>query len=161
MRSRPGTEFGRVEKYTIDEAEEWMEYSEIALADVANEDDAPAMKLGAVGFTRAPGGAESSFDFAYDEVLVVTEGSCTVRSHDRELTAGPGDVIYLPTGVPGTFRADTDHDLVYVASSPYGEMNRAAKAALLLRTGAERGRPASMSSPIQRRPRKQARMSGT
>ena len=108
-----------------------MEYSGVALADVANEDDAPAMKLGAVGFTKAPGGAHSEFDFRYDEVLVVTSGSCTVRSQGREVTARPGEVIYLPAGVPGSFHADSDMELVYVASPPYGEVNREAKAELL------------------------------
>lgn len=37
----------------------------------------------------------------------------------------------LPAGVPGTIRADEDLEIVYVASSPYGAVNRAAKAQLL------------------------------
>jgi len=126
-----------VRKFTIDAATDWMEWSGVGLADVANEDDEPGMKLGAIGFTWAPAGSTSTFDFAYDEALIVTQGSCTIRSNDRSVTAGPGQVIYLPAGVPGSFRADEDLELVYVASSPYGEANREAKAALL--TG-ERGR---------------------
>jgi len=46
-------------------------------------------------------------------------------------TAEVGEVIYLPAGVPGSFHADTDVELVYVASSPYGEVNREVKAQLL------------------------------
>ncbi len=42
-----------------------------------------------------------------------------------------GEVIYLPAGVPGSFHADTDLELVYVASSPYGRVNREEKAELL------------------------------
>jgi ethanolamine utilization protein EutQ (cupin superfamily) len=127
--SRPA--FDRVQKFTIETARDWMDWSGIALADVANEDDTPAMKLGAVGFTRAPGGAHSTFDFPYDEVLIVTRGQCTVQTRDQQVTAGPGEVIYLPATVPGSFHADTGVDLVYVASSPYGEVNRDAKAELL------------------------------
>jgi ethanolamine utilization protein EutQ (cupin superfamily) len=76
------------------------------LADVANEDDAPAMKLGAIGFTRAPAGADSEFEFEYDEALIVTKGACTIRSGGDSVSAGVGEVVYLPAGMPGTFHAD-------------------------------------------------------
>jgi len=120
-----------VKKFTIATATEWMTWSGTQLADVANEDDAPDMKLGAIGFTRAPAGATSSFQFPYDEVLVVTKGLCTVSDGDLGHSAGPGEVVYLPANRPGRFRADEDVELVYVASSPYGEVNRQAKAELL------------------------------
>jgi ethanolamine utilization protein EutQ (cupin superfamily) len=120
-----------VRKFTIGEARDWMVWEGVALADVVNEDDTPAVKLGAVGFLRAPWGVSTSFEFAYDEVLVVTKGRCTVAFSGDEVTAGPGEVIYLPAGTPGSFRTDEDTELVYVASSPYGEVNRQAKADLL------------------------------
>jgi ethanolamine utilization protein EutQ (cupin superfamily) len=120
-----------VQKFTIDEATDWMEWSGTALADVVNEDEMPGVKLGAVGFTRASKGASSEFQFAYDEVLIITKGSCSIRSQGNVLTAHPGEVLYLPAEVPGTFVADEDVELVYVASSPYGEVNREVKASLL------------------------------
>ena len=120
-----------VQKFSSDGALEWMEYSGFALADVVNEDEDPGAKLGAVGFTRSAAGASSAFDFAYDEVLVVTRGRCTVRSRGRELVAGQGEALYLPAGVQGEIHADEDLEIVYVASSPYGAVNRAAKAELL------------------------------
>ena len=42
-----------------------------------------------------------------------------------------GEVIYLPAGVAGTFVAVEDIELVYVASSPYGAVNRDIKASQL------------------------------
>jgi hypothetical protein len=36
-----------------------------------------------------------------------------------------------PSKARGSFRTDEDTELVYVASSPYGEVNRQAKAELL------------------------------
>lgn len=120
-----------VQKFTIHDATEWMEWSGTALADVVNEDETPEAKLGAVGFVRAPEGSRSDFEFAYDEVLIVTKGVCTIRSQDNSLTASAREVLYLPAGVSGTFHADEDLELVYVASSPYGEVNRDMKAALL------------------------------
>jgi ethanolamine utilization protein EutQ (cupin superfamily) len=121
----------KVQKFTIATATDWMEWSGIELADVVNEDETPGVKLGAVGFTRAPKGSSSDFEFAYDEVLVLTKGNCTVTSQGKTLTAGPGEVIYLPAGVSGTFYANEDLELAYVASSPYGEVNRDIKASLL------------------------------
>jgi ethanolamine utilization protein EutQ (cupin superfamily) len=120
-----------VQKFASDDATEWMEYSGFSLADVVNEDEAPQAKLGALGFTRSRKGARSEFDFEYDEVLIVTKGRCTVRSRGHTLTANPGEALYLPAKVPGEICADEDLELVYVASSPYGQVNREAKAALL------------------------------
>jgi ethanolamine utilization protein EutQ (cupin superfamily) len=128
-RVRPATR--SVQRFSSDKAEQWMFWSGTALADVVNEDETPGMKLGAVGFTRASAGAKSEFVFAYDEVLVVTKGRCTVESGGVALTASVGEVLYLPAEVPGTFRADEDVELVYVASSPYGAVNREAKKQLL------------------------------
>jgi ethanolamine utilization protein EutQ (cupin superfamily) len=120
-----------VRKYTIDEARDWMEWEGVSLADVVNEDETPEAKLGGVGFLRAPKGITTNFEFAYDEVLVVTKGACTVTSAGRSVTMRMGEVVYLPAGISGSFRTDEDTELVYVASSPYGEVNRQAKAELL------------------------------
>ena len=59
-------------------------------------DRVETLKLGAVGFLRAPAGARSAFEFPYDEVLVVTRGTCTGRSEERDATAGAGEVVSLP-----------------------------------------------------------------
>ncbi|MGH2584770.1 MAG: cupin domain-containing protein, partial [Dehalococcoidia bacterium] len=91
-----------VGKFTIQTAGDWMEWSGVSLSDVVNEDETSGVKLGAVGFARAPQGATSEFDFAYDEVLVITKGRCTVRTEHETLTARAGEVIYLPAGTPGT-----------------------------------------------------------
>ena len=122
-----------IRKYTSRAATEWMEHSGVALADVINEDETPGVKLGAVGFMRAPKGQSTSFEFEYDEVLIVTKGQCTVRTGAQSLTATAGEVIYLSAGVPGSFHTDAETELVYVASSPYGAVNRDAKAALVPR----------------------------
>jgi ethanolamine utilization protein EutQ (cupin superfamily) len=129
--ARTSTTALRVSKFTVDDATDWMEYSGMSLADVANEDDSPDMKLGAIGFTRAPAGATSEFDFPYDEALIVTRGSCTITSADTALSVRPGEVVYLPAGVAGTFHVDEAVELVYVASPPYGAVNRDVKAELL------------------------------
>lgn len=124
-------EIRSVQMFSIQKAQDWMEWSGISLADVLNEDETPDSKLGAIGFTRAPQGISSNFEFAYDEVLVVIKGKCTVSSQNERVTAQVGEIIYLPAGTPGVFHADEDTELVYVASSPYGVVNREVKATLL------------------------------
>ncbi|MBA3446658.1 MAG: cupin domain-containing protein [Pseudaminobacter sp.] len=120
-----------VQKFAIDEARDWMEWEGVSLADVVNEDETPDVKLGAVGFMRSPKGVTTNFQFAYDEVLVITKGACTVRTANETVTVRAGEVVYLPAGTPGSFHTDEDAELVYVASSPYGEVNKEAKASLL------------------------------
>ncbi len=120
-----------VKKFTIQAAQDWMLYSGVSLADVVNEDEMHGVKLGGVGFMRAPKGETTSFEFAYDEVLVITRGRCSVRTGAETVTAQAGEVIYLSAGVPCSFHTDEDTELVYIASSPYGEVNRDAKASLL------------------------------
>lgn len=121
----------RIQLFTAETTRNWMEWKGFMLADVVNEDETPTTKLGAVGFIRAPKGSKSEFDFAYDEVVIVTKGRCRVRSMSGVVTANPGEVIYLPAHLPGTFEALDALELVYVASSPYGEVNREIKAQLL------------------------------
>ena len=110
-----------IQLFTADTARDWMEWSGFALADVVNEDETPAAKLGAVGFVKAPKGAKSDFDFPYDEVCIVTKGRCRVRSMSGVVTAGPGEVIYLPAHLPGTFEALDDkvdlEDSVFLAGN--------------------------------------------
>ncbi len=118
-------------RFTIADAGDWMVYSGTELADVVNEDEHSWAKLGAVGFTRAKAGAQVPFEFAYDEVLVVTRGRCAVSHGSQRFSAGPGEVLYLRAGEPAVFHAEEDVEIVYVASSPYGAVNRQAKADLL------------------------------
>jgi mannose-6-phosphate isomerase-like protein (cupin superfamily) len=73
----------------------------------------------------------TAFDFPYDKALIVTKGRCTVEAGSSRVTAGAGEVLYLPAHVAGTFHPDEDSELVYVASSPYGAVNREAKRTLL------------------------------
>ena len=57
-------------------------------------------------------------------MLVITKGMCTVRTANETITAQASEIIYLPTSTPGILQADEDAELVYVASSPYGEGNK-------------------------------------
>ena len=46
-----------------------------------------------------------------DEMFYVLEGSATFLSGEAHLSAGPGDFVFLPKGVPHTFTVADDHPL--------------------------------------------------
>ncbi len=60
--------------------------------------------------------AEIPWTVQYDEVLLVLEGSLTVRTNEGDLTAGPKDTIWLPTGTELTYAAESA--LVFYAIEP-------------------------------------------
>lgn len=72
-----------------------------------------------VGFARLDKGESMDISFPYDEVLVITKGSYTVRTEGGEnLHATAGEVIYLPAGTASSSWAEEDTEMVYVASPP-------------------------------------------
>jgi mannose-6-phosphate isomerase-like protein (cupin superfamily) len=50
-----------------------------------------------------PGSGPSLHRHEYDEVFVVLEGEATMTAGERELKAGPGDVVVVPAGMPHAF----------------------------------------------------------
>jgi Ethanolamine utilisation protein EutQ len=72
-----------------------------------------------VGFARLGRGEVLDISFPFDEVLVLTKGSYTVRTEDgEEVTARAGEVIYLPAGSANSSYAQEDTEMVYVAHPP-------------------------------------------
>jgi mannose-6-phosphate isomerase-like protein (cupin superfamily) len=50
-----------------------------------------------------PGGGPRLHRHPYDETWVVEEGALTFQLGDELLTAGPGDIVIAPPGVPHKF----------------------------------------------------------
>jgi ethanolamine utilization protein EutQ (cupin superfamily) len=91
---------------------------EIYVADLIDQAGEPDARM-TVGFARLAAGDEMEISFPYDEALVITRGRYTVTTAEgQELTAGPGEVIYLPGGTSNQSRADEDTEMVYVANPP-------------------------------------------
>lgn len=67
------------------------------------------------GFVRLSN-AEIPWTVTYDEVVMVLEGSFTVRTKEGDLTAGPCDCIWLPKGTELTYIAE--ETLVFYAIQP-------------------------------------------
>ena len=111
----------RVRKLTTDDAAEaWSKIGEqqIFVSDIVDQGTVPEAKM-TVGFARIGKGEALDISFPYDEVLVVTTGSYTVRTELGEaITARAGEVIYLPAGSSNSSLAEEDTEMVYVANPP-------------------------------------------
>jgi ethanolamine utilization protein EutQ (cupin superfamily) len=109
----------RLQKLTAGEHAEWSTVAkDVMVSDRIDAAREPAARM-TVGFARVGKGESLQMRFPYDEVLIVTKGSFTVRGDDgTRLTARAGEVIYLPGGSVNTHHADEDTEMVYVAGPP-------------------------------------------
>lgn len=90
-----------------------FEYGHMArIAEITGTGDLTRLGTGFGRFT----GAEIPWTVKYDEVLLVLEGELTVRTKDRDLTAGPMECIWLPDGTELTYVAQSA--LVFYAIQP-------------------------------------------
>lgn len=90
-----------------------FEYGEMAqVTEVTSHTIGTRLGTGFGRFTNA----EIPWTVQYDEVLLVLEGELTVRTDEGDLTAGPKDCIWLPTGTALTYSARSA--LVFYAIEP-------------------------------------------
>lgn len=89
-------------------------YGHMAEAAVITGKDGYGTRLG-TGFVRMKN-AEIPWTIKYDEVILVLEGTLTIRTPDGDLTAGPMDCIWLPDGTELIYIADDA--LVFYAIEP-------------------------------------------
>ncbi|SHN39267.1 cupin [Cryptosporangium aurantiacum] len=103
----------RIEKVTSDGTLAWYRRGEqnIFLADAV---DATADAAMTVGFARYGRDESNEWTVSYDEALIITKGRFTVRTAERSLSAGSGEVLYLYAGTPLVYVAEEDTELVYV-----------------------------------------------
>ena len=88
-------------------------YGEMAeVATVCGPDDGTELGAGYVRMT----GAEIPWQIKYDEVVLVVEGALTIRTEGGDLSAGPGESIWLPAGTELTYIAEDA--LVFYAIHP-------------------------------------------
>lgn len=102
-----------VTKVTSDDDLSWVKHrdQEVRLADALDATSGTAMT---VGFARYEPGATNAWTVVYDEALVVTKGTFTVRWAGGEVTAGVGEVIYLAAGTALEYASDQGSEVVYV-----------------------------------------------
>jgi len=90
-----------------------FEYGEMAQVNVLTGPE-DATKLG-TGFARFSN-AEIPWTVRYDEVILVLEGSLTIKTCEGDLHAGAHDAIWLPNGTELTYVSESA--LVFYAIEP-------------------------------------------
>jgi ethanolamine utilization protein EutQ (cupin superfamily) len=102
-----------IQKFTARDAPEWVQVGDRPAYVGYIADEAEGSDLG-LAYIRFRKGVTFEFLWAYDEVAVVTKGRLTLRTGDRTITAGPGEVVHMPAGVSGVFEIDEDMEAVCV-----------------------------------------------
>lgn len=102
-------------KYTQASVTQWYqsENQALYLGDVLDNSNSAHMSA---GFARYTKGTQNDWVVTYDEVLIITKGSFSVKTADGVVTAKAGEIIHLTKGTELTYMApDEDAELVYVS----------------------------------------------
>lgn len=84
--------------------------NDVRLADVTTLEEAPRMGCGIMELTD---GADFEWTLTYDEYDIVLEGTLQIQIDGRIVTAGPGEIIYIPKGSPIHFKTPSYAKYVY------------------------------------------------
>ena len=78
-----------------------------------------------IGYGRY--GPDQSIDetLAVDDVMVILEGSVSVSSEAGTVTAGPGEIIYMPKGEVVTIRSHAEGAITAYVTYPHWQEARA------------------------------------
>jgi ketosteroid isomerase-like protein len=99
---------------TADDVATWYQQEDLEMV-VGDALDPAAGAPVAIGFARYRKGATNEVTLPYDEALIVTRGTLTVRRADGTATATAGEVIFHRAGAKVVYQADEDAELVYVS----------------------------------------------
>lgn len=72
-----------------------------------------------VGYGRYGPGARLEETLAVHDVMIVLEGGLTVTSGDRSLSAGPGEIVYMPEGERVVIQAGEQGALTAYVTHPH------------------------------------------
>lgn len=108
-----------VRKFTIGEAP--MERSPGQLADIFVENLIDERHGGpiSIGYGRYAPGQSLSETMAVDDDMIVLEGRVSVSTEAGTLTAGPGEIVFMPKGEAVTIRSHEDGAVTAYVTYPH------------------------------------------
>lgn len=108
------------QKFSYNDVRSWYQSQEgqIFLGDAIGNDEGSPMT---VGFARYGKGAHNNWTVMYDEVLIITKGTFSVKTAEGIQTAKPGEGIFLQKGTKLTYYADEAAELVYISYPHWAE----------------------------------------
>lgn len=95
--------------------------ADILVGDVVDKEISSTMS---VGYCHQGAGAVNSLTTSFDEVFVCLRGQYTIETEDgQKVTAGPGEVLWLPKDTPITYsgKADEETLVVYITYPAWRE----------------------------------------
>lgn len=108
------TQHPPAEAFSPDGVDHWQQLGETRIHVGAAVDKARGRPLSAY-FARFGDREHAPLPAPYEEVWVVLRGTVVLTSGDREVRAGPGDLVHVPPESPGHVRAEGDVELVGVS----------------------------------------------
>lgn len=101
-------------RFSAKEVEGWQDLGDhgIRIGPVITKEEGGPLSAYYARFDR---GEVATLPAPYEEVWVVVSGAMTLRTPDRIVTAGPGDLLHVPEHSPGELRAEEDTELACVS----------------------------------------------
>lgn len=78
-----------------------------------------------VGYGRYGPNQSLEETLVVDDVMIVLEGGLSVATADGEVSAGPGEIVYMPKGQTVTIRAHAEGALTAYVTHPHWRAARA------------------------------------
>ncbi|MFF2322907.1 cupin domain-containing protein [Agrobacterium sp. NPDC058088] len=72
-----------------------------------------------IGYGRYEPGQSLAETLAVDDTMIILEGSLSVSTSDGTVTAGPGDIVYMPKGQSVTITTQGDGALTAYVTYPH------------------------------------------
>ena len=88
----------KVQKFSISDAEFVKspgQDADIYVGNLVDENDGGPVSI---GYGRYPPGQSLTETMGVDDSMIFLEGRLSVSTSDRTVTAGPGDIVYMPKG---------------------------------------------------------------
>jgi ethanolamine utilization protein EutQ (cupin superfamily) len=109
----------KVSRFTIDDAS--LERSpgqdaDIFVGNLVDERHGGAITI---GYGRYAPGQSLSETMAVDDVMIVLEGRLSVSTDAGTVTAGPGEIVYMPKGEAVTIRSHDEGALTAYVTHPH------------------------------------------
>jgi ethanolamine utilization protein EutQ len=99
---------------TADNVATWYQQGNVEMVVGDAQDPAGGAPL-VIGYARYRRGAANQITLPYDEALIITRGTMTVRRADGVATARAGEVIFHRAGAKVVYQADEDAEMIYVS----------------------------------------------
>jgi len=77
-----------------------------------------------IGYGRYGANATLSETMAVDDIMIVLEGRLSVEGESGTVTAGPGEIVYMPKGAAVRIRAHADGALTAYVTHPHWQEAR-------------------------------------